>query len=402
MKAAFVDFRDGKKQQGASTLRCSWRAVCGCIRKRAGAARWKKFSITMHIEHVLTKEQIFEDYANQVFFGMRGPYSINGFGEASRMFFGKELPQIDTAEAALLAGLVQRPSHFYPYRYPDRAVNRRNLVLELMRRNGALNQADYEGAVAEPLKLAQQSDTDSENSYFLSMMNDELQSSLGDSARQSRTVVATLDPQLQHAAEAAVRAGMEGVDKQLKLKDGVRPQVALIALDPHTGEIKALVGGRNYNASQLNHYLAPVTGSVFKPFVYAAAIETALDGAAKTFTPASLITDEATTFNFGNETYQPKDYHGDYQGDVTLRTALAESLNVASVSLAGNRWATPAWSRWHVKPDSAACSPRPPSRSAPMKRRLSISPLLTRFSRTMAPGSSRPPSRRFKPPMVPC
>ena len=335
VKAAFVDFRDGKKQQGASTLSMQLARGLWLHPQKSWRRKVEEILITMHIEHVLTKEQIFEDYANQVFFGMRGPYSINGFGEASRMYFGKELPRLDIAEAALLAGLVQRPSYFNPYRYPERAVNRRNLVLELMRRNGALSQSDYQAAVNEPLKLAQQADADSENSYFLSMMNEELQSTLGDSARQSHTVVASLDPQLQRAAEAAVRAGMEGVDKQLKLKGGVKPQVALIALDPRTGEIKALVGGRNYNESQLNHVLASrQPGSVFKPFVYAAAIETALDGAAKTFTPASLVTDEATTFNFGNEAYQPRDFHGDYQGDVTLRTALAQSLNVASVSLA--------------------------------------------------------------------
>jgi penicillin-binding protein 1B len=166
------------------------------------------------------------------------------------------------------------------------------------------------------------------------MMNDELQSTLGESAGEGHRVVATLDPQLQRAAENAARSGMEAVDKQLHLT-GTKPQVALIALDPRTGEIKALVGGRNYNQSQLNHVLASrQPGSVFKPFVYAAAIETALSGADKTFTPASLVTDEATTFTFGNETYQPRDFHGDFQGDVTLRTALAESLNIASVSLA--------------------------------------------------------------------
>jgi penicillin-binding protein 1B len=109
----------------------------------------------------------------------------------------------------------------------------------------------------------------------------------------------------------------------------------LIALDPRTGEIKALVGGRSYGDSQLNHVLAMrQPGSVFKPFVYAAAIDTAISGAPKIFTPATLLSDEATSFAFGAEIYQPHDFHGDYQGDVTLRTALALSLNVATVSLA--------------------------------------------------------------------
>jgi penicillin-binding protein 1B len=334
MKAAIVDFRDGRKQEGASTLTMQLARALYLQPQKSWRRKLEEIMITLHLEHVLSKQQIFEDYANQIYFGMRGPYSINGFGEAARMYFGKELSQIDTAESAFLAGLVQRPSYFNPYRYPERATSRRNLVLSLMKRNGQLNDADYRVAVAAPLKLSPQVDDESDSSYFLSMMNDELQSTLGESASLSRTVVATLDPQLQKAAETAVRSGMEGVDRQLHEK-GVRPQVALIALDPRTGEIKALVGGRNYGESQLNHVLASrQPGSVFKPFVYAAAIETALNGATKTFTPASLVTDEATAFQFGNETYRPKDFEGTYQGDVTLRTALALSLNVASVSLA--------------------------------------------------------------------
>ena len=334
VRAAIVDFQDGRKQQGASTLTMQLARALWLYPEKSWRRKTEEIMITLHLEHVLSKQQIFEDYANEIYFGMRGPYSINGFGEAARVYFGKELAQIDTAEAALLAGLVQRPSYFNPYRYPERAISRRNLVLTLMKRNGQLNEAAYQAAVAAPLKLSSQVDDESDNSYFLSMLNDELQSTLGESARLSRTVVATLDPQLQKAAETAVRAGMEGVDKQLP-KNVVRPQVALIALDPRTGEIRALIGGRNYGESQLNHVLASrQPGSVFKPFVYAAAIETAIDGAPKTFTPASLVTDEATTFQFGNESYQPKDYHGDYQGDVTLRTALAQSLNIASVSLA--------------------------------------------------------------------
>ena len=173
-------------------------------------------------------------------------------------------------------------------------------------------------------------------------MNDELQTTLGEAVGDPKTVVSTLDPELQRAAEAAVRSGMEGVDHQLlghkrdAVKNSAKPQVALIALDPHTGEIKALVGGRNYSESQLNHVLSMrQPGSVFKPFVYAAAIETAIDGAPKVFTPASVLSDDAsTTFNFNGQVYQPKDFRGDYQGDVMLRTALALSLNVATVSLA--------------------------------------------------------------------
>jgi penicillin-binding protein 1B len=340
IKAAYVDFRYGQKQQGASTLTMQLARGLWLDPGKSWRRKAEEILITLHLEHRLTKQQIFEDYANQVYLGRRGPYTINGFGEASRVFFGKELWQISTAEAALLAGMVQRPSYYNPYRYPERAVGRRNRVLALMLRNGKLTDADYHAAVASPLKLSPPETDESDNSYFLSMMNDELQTTLGDSAGQCRSVVTTLDPELQRAAEAAVRSGMDGVDRQLHRRNGdarnaVRPQVALIALDPHTGEIKALIGGRNYSDSQLNHVLAMrQPGSVFKPFVYAAAIETALNGATRIFTPASLVSDEPSSFSFNGQSYQPRDYHGDYQGDVTLRTALALSLNTATVSLA--------------------------------------------------------------------
>jgi penicillin-binding protein 1B len=341
IKAAYVDFKDGRKQEGASTLTMQLARALWLDPGKSWRRKVEEILITLHLEHRLTKQQIFEDYANEIYFGRRGTYSVNGFGEAARVYFGKELGQIGVAEAALLAGLIQRPSYFNPFRFPERAIGRRNLVLALMRRNGQLSVPAYRAAVASPLELAPPAADESANSYFISMMNDELQTRLGEDAKLSRSVVTTLDPELQRAAEAAVRTGMEAVDQQLHRRNSsgnkvtVRPQVALIALNPRTGEIKALVGGRNYGASQLNHVQSMrQPGSVFKPFVYAAAINTALDGAAKTFTPASLLSDEATTFSFGGGSYQPRDFHGDYQGAVTLRTALAQSLNVATVSLA--------------------------------------------------------------------
>jgi penicillin-binding protein 1B len=160
-------------------------------------------------------------------------------------------------------------------------------------------------------------------------MNSELQTRLDDHEKQTRYVYTTLDPELQRAAEEAVHMGMQNVDQLLKKKgkksapipDG-QPQVALIALNPHTGEIKALVGGRDYAASQLNHVLSMrQPGSVFKPFVYAAALNTAIEGGQQIFTAASMLSDEPTTFSFDNQTYQPGNFGHEFMGDVTLRTA---------------------------------------------------------------------------------
>jgi penicillin-binding protein 1B len=340
VKAALVDLKDGRKQEGASTLTMQLARALWLNPKKSWRRKIEESLITMHLEFKLTKQQIFELYANEVYLGRRGAFSINGFGEGAHSFFGKELSGIDASEAALLAGLVQRPSYYNPYRYPERARARRDQVLALMLRNGALSAQDYQAAIAEPVKIVPPAAGDSAN-YFIAMVSDQLQSKAGD-AQEAFSVETTLDPNLQRIAEAAAASGMQEIDQQLhhgkKKGAGIpagEPQVALIALDPRTGDIKALVGGRNYVASQLNHALAMrQPGSAFKPFVYAAAIDTAVEGTQPTFTPATLLSDQPTTFHAGATDYQPHDYHGAYRGDVILSTALANSLNVPAVEVA--------------------------------------------------------------------
>jgi penicillin-binding protein 1B len=342
LKAAYIDLKDGRKEQGASTLTMQLARGFFLDADKRWKRKMEEVFIAAVLERKLTKPQIFEDYANQVYLGRSGPFSINGFGEGARVYFDKNLAQLSNAEAALLAGLVQRPSYFNPYRYPDRAKERRDLVLNMMWENRYLTTADYNAAVREPVAIKADRFTNMQDEYFVDVMTAELQNRLDDHERQTRYIYTTLDPALQQAAEEAVRTGMESVDQLLnKRKKGAppipagQPQVALIALDPHTGEIKALVGGRDYAASQLNHVLAMrQPGSVFKPFVYAAALNTAIEGGQQIFTPASMLSDEPTTFSFDNQTYEPGNFRHEFMGDVTLRTALAHSLNVATVSLA--------------------------------------------------------------------
>ena len=352
LKAAYVDVKEGRKQQGASTLSMQLARGFWLDPDKNWRRKIEELLITMHLERKLTKQQIFEYYANQVYLGRHGTFSVNGFGEAARVYFAKDLSQLTLPESALLAGIIQRPSYYNPYRYPDRAKERRDIVLQLMRQNGYLTDAQYRQAVATPIRVKPEQSEFSQSQYFVDLMNEEAQARLGEQEKQTRFLYSTLDPDLQDAAQQAVAAGMESVDKLLRCgrrrrpRRGAKaakpsacgstpPQVALIALDPHTGEIKALIGGRNYAASQLNHVLSMrQPGSVFKPFVYAAALETAVTGGPRIFTPATVVDDSPTTFYFDRQTYQPSNFHQNFMGTVTLRTALAHSLNVATVQLA--------------------------------------------------------------------
>lgn len=312
----------------------------------------KEVFITFQLEARFNKQQIFEMYANEINLGQRGSYAINGFGEASQAYFGKNLSQLDTAECALLAGIIQSPSRLNPYRHPERAMARRNVVLDSMVETDAITAAEATRAKAEPLRLTPPNIDASEAPYFVDLVHDQLVQRIGDQdlARQNLRIYTSLDPDLQRAASEAVEIGMKNVDemvrKQQRTPKGQQPkpitypQVSLVAINPHTGQILALVGGRNYGVSQLNHAVAKrPTGSIFKPFVYAAAYNSSLNGMSLgdsgVFTALTQLNDVATTFTYdnGRQTYNPGNYKDEYHGNVTAIYALAHSLNNATISL---------------------------------------------------------------------
>jgi penicillin-binding protein 1B len=336
-KAAFVDMKEGRKEQGASTLTMQLVRGLWLDRDKQWKRKLAEVMMTIHLEREWSKEKIFETYVNQVYLGRQADYSMHGFGEGARLFFGKELKDITLPEAALLAGMVQRPSHFNPFRYPERARERRDVVLAMMRSNEYITPEQFERAVNEPIGVTGDALSEARAPYFLDLVNDELQNSQSDEG-SIRDVHSTIDLNLQRAADEAVKAGMQNVDQLLSKrmgKAGPKAEVALIALDPHTGEIKALVGGRNYQRSQLNRILSKrPPGSVFKPFVYAAALDSAISGGSAVYTLANTVDDSATTFWFDGKPYQPANFRGEHFGVLTFRQALAKSDNVAAVHVA--------------------------------------------------------------------
>jgi penicillin-binding protein 1B len=309
--------------------------------------------ISEELEQKFSKQQIFELYANWVPLGQRGSFAISGLAEAAQSYFNKRLKDVTLPEAALLAGIIQRPSYLSPYRHPERALERRNLVLESMVETHAITREQADKAKATPLKLAPPNVEASDAPYFVDMVRDTLITKFSeqDLNEQSYRIYTTLDPDLQKAAAQAVEVGGKLVDEEVKrlrtkkvrvgkkfevkVEPGPQAQIAMVVLDPHTGAVLALVGGRDYGFSQLNHAVSKrPTGSIFKPFVYAAAMNTALDGSPTVLTPASMITDEPASFAYGDQIYEPRNYKEEYHGDVTLRYALAMSLNNATVKVA--------------------------------------------------------------------
>ena len=273
--------------------------------------------------------------------GRRGSFGISGFGEGAQAFFGKDIKQLTLPEAAMLAGLCQSPSSKNPFRWPDRAIARRHLVLKAMLENGYISESDYKAADAVPLALTKQGIESTDAPYFVDHVNEQLadQFSERDFQESGSRIYTTLDLDLQHDAAEAVAIGTKAIDEILSKRNKGQPfeipQVALICLDPHTGEIKALIGGRNYGMSQLDHTNAKrPSGSIFKPFVYATAMNTGLFNSPTVMTTSSIVDDDPKTFMWNGEEYNPHDMHKNWAGPVTLRTAFARSLNVPAIEVA--------------------------------------------------------------------
>src|SRR5262249_13141225 len=354
MKAALIDLREGENRQGGSTITMQAARLFFLSPEKKLSRKLAEMLISVELEERFSKKQIFELYANQVPMGQRGSFTITGFGEAAQAYFGKDLKDISLPEAALLAGLIQRPSYLDPYRHADRATERRNLVLESMVETGAITRAQADTAKAAPLKLAPQNVDASDAPYFVDLIREQLISKYGEDELNSGgyRVYTTIDPALQRAAAEAVSTAIKEIDEHVKklrtrrvkvaknkfetqVLPGPIPQVALVALDPHTGEVLALVGGRNYAFSQLNHAVAKrPTGSIFKPFVYATAMNNAITNEQPLFTPVTLVDDSPTAFINGDDIYTPRNYKEDYKGQVPAQFALAHSLNNATVKAA--------------------------------------------------------------------
>jgi penicillin-binding protein 1B len=291
------------------------------------------------LETRLSKQEIFALYCNQVYLGQQSGFSINGFGEAASAYFNKDVTNLTLPESAFLAGLIRSPNRYNPAHDLETARSRRNQVIESMAETGAITDEQARQAEAVELKLAPAKGRIdiSDAPYFADYVQNQLGDLISGEGADHLRIYTSVDMELQRAAYSAVTKQLAALDKiEAKRAPEGTVQAALVAMNAHTGEIVAMVGGRDYSKSQLNRSEAlRQPGSVFKPFVYATALNTAYDPIPRVITPATVYKDEPKTFTYDNQEYSPGNFGDKYSMQpVTLRDAMVHSLNVVTVDVA--------------------------------------------------------------------
>ena len=341
VRAAWTNLRAGRVAQGGSTITQQLVKIRLLTPQRTAMRKLTEAWLAFLIECGYSKNQILEAYLNELYLGQRGPLAIRGVGAAARAYFGKEAHQLTAGEAAIIAGMVRAPNTYSPALNPARARNRRDVVLARMRQLGMLGDGEYARARRERVRTVASPGSGQDAPYFADAVRQELERRFDESALRSQEgvrIFTTLDRTLQRYAENAVARGLDRLESsvpRLRRPSGAgRLQAALVALDPATGEIRALVGGRDYRTSQFNRALMArrQPGSAFKPFVYASALS-ARDGHPR-FTAASIVDDVPMTIQVSGKPWTPRNYQDRYEGRVTLRRALEQSLNSATVRVA--------------------------------------------------------------------
>ncbi len=340
-RALWVNLKNMAIVQGGSTVTQQLVKNFYLNQERTLTRKLNEVFMALLLEMRYSKEEILEAYLNEIYMGQSGTMGIYGMGQASRFYFGKRAQDLTLGESVLLAGMIKSPNLYSPFHDPDRAGARKEWVLERMLKLGKISRSEYHRALADPIPNNPPVEQKREAPYFVDFVRQQLGEHYSPEALTSEglRIFTTLDMQQQHLAEEALVDGLEGLERRyphLRREDpGEKLQGCLIALQPQTGHIKAMVGGREYEVSQFNRATQArrQPGSLFKPFVYAAAL-TQVTAEGLPYTAASLIEDAPMTLTSKEGSWNPQNYDKTFHGAVTLRTALENSLNVATVRLA--------------------------------------------------------------------
>jgi len=329
-RAIVKDILAGEFVEGASTITQQLTKTLFLTRKKTITRKIKEAILAFQLERRYTKDEILTLYLNQIYLGS-GAYGVES---AARIFFGKPARNLTLPECALIAGLPKAPSRYSPLVNLELSTRRRDVVLKQMLATGLVTRAEYLEAVNTPVDLAKRTPLHQIAPYFVEYIKPLLEDAVGEPRlyKGGLTVFTTLDTKLQAAARKAGQAGLERLTKRMKRSrvENPAPQYAFIALDIETGGILAMAGGRDFSQSPFNRatdaYRQP--GSAFKPLVYAKAVEAG-------YSQDKLILDAPVVYRHGNfaEQWQPQNYSKDFQGEITLRKALALSKNIPAVRL---------------------------------------------------------------------
>ena len=335
IEAAIIDLHSHRLSQGASTLTQQLARTFLEQHTRSFHRKVRELAIALVLEIRLSKNEILERYVNDVWMGEYEGTPIYGMPLAARYFFNKDLRQVSPAEAATLIGMIQAPSSDDPRRHPEAARQRRNTVLGLMRRADALDQPHYEAALAEQVATVPTPGL-RRAPYFTDYVTAEVAKLPAVSGMLTGLrVYTTLDPELEEIGRDAMVANLTRLERLhphlRRTTLGKRLESALVAIEPRSGAVVAMVGGRDYSTSQFNRVASAERqpGSAFKPIVYLTALDPALSPLAQPVTLASILPDRPMSFGG----WRPVNYEGGYAGDVTVAEALADSLNVPTAYL---------------------------------------------------------------------
>ncbi|NMC63749.1 MAG: PBP1A family penicillin-binding protein [SAR324 cluster bacterium] len=326
--------------QGGSTITQQLAKNILFTSKRSLSRKILEIFAAFSLERRLSKDQIFEMYLNEVYFGQFGSIAVHGVGEAAITFFGKKVEDLTLSESALLAGLVRAPSYYSPRKHLKRALERRDLVLDSMQEAGFANEADINNAKTFKINILKNIPFQRKAPHFAATLRSDLSNEMDiDNAIASGIAVYTgLDSRMQDCAENAVTSGVEQIEKNYPgLKKKKKPvEAALVAIEPFTGLVKAWAGGRDYGENQFDHVYQALrqVGSTIKPFLYLTALDSTLNDY-KIATPLSILSDEPMRFKLvTKQIWIPENYDKQFRGDVTLRYALENSLNMPALYVA--------------------------------------------------------------------
>ncbi|HTN43712.1 MAG TPA: PBP1A family penicillin-binding protein [Nitrospiria bacterium] len=342
LRAGWVNLREGAIVQGGSTLTQQLVKNFYLNQSRTLSRKLNEIFMSILLDLRYPKDEILEAYLNEIYFAQSGTMGVYGIGQASRFYFGKPPRELTLGESALLAGMIKSPNIYSPFHNPKRAAARKAYVLDRMLTLNRIGPEDHRKALDEPLPSGAPVQQERFAPYFVDFVRQQLAEHYEPEVLTSEgfRIFTTLDTQQQRTAETVLSKGLRGLESaypHLRRGDpAAKLQGILIAVQPQTGQIKALVGGRNYAVSQFNRAVQArrQPGSLFKPFVYAAALSHAVTADGSPYTAATRIEDTPVSLPSPDGLWTPQNFDKVYHGTVTLRTALENSLNAATVRLA--------------------------------------------------------------------